>query len=60
MENSDILSALKSRGIPLLTNVCIVKAMVSPVVMYKCGSRTIKKTECQEVMLLNCGVGEDS
>ena len=31
----------------MLTKVCIVKAMVFPVVMYECGSWTIKKTECQ-------------
>ena len=40
--------------------VCIVTAMVFPVVMYVCESWTIKKVECQELMLLNCGVGEDS
>ena len=34
--------------------------MVFPVVMYVCESWTIKKVECQELMLLNCGVGEDS
>ena len=37
---------LKSRDITLLTNVCIVKAMVFPVVMYGCESWTIKKAEC--------------
>ena len=41
-------------------NVCIVKAMVFPVVMYGCKSWTIKKTEHQELMLLNCGAREDS
>ena len=45
MTNLD--SVLKSRGITLLTNVCIVKAMVFPVVMYGCESWTIKKAECQ-------------
>ena len=45
MTNLD--SALKSRDITLLTKVCIVKAMVFPVVMYGCESWTIKKTECQ-------------
>ena len=39
-------SILKSRDIPLLTQVCLVKAMVSPVVMYGCESWTIKKAEC--------------
>ena len=56
MTNLD--SILKSRTLP--TKVCLVKAMVFPVVMYECESRTIKKAECQELMLLNCGVGEDS
>ena len=38
-------SILKSRDITLSTNICIVKAMVFPVVMYRCESWTIKKTE---------------
>ena len=45
MTNLD--SVLKSRDITLLTKVCIVKAMVFPVVMYGCESWTIKKAECQ-------------
>ena len=49
---------LKSRGITLPTKACIVKAMVFPVVMYGYESWTIKKAK--ELMLLNCGVGEDS
>ena len=53
-------SILKSRDITLPTKVCLVKAMVFPVVMYGCKSRTIKKAEHQVLMLLNCGVGEDS
>ena len=40
--------------------VCLVKAMVFLVVMYGCESWTVKKAECKELMLLNCGVGEDS
>ena len=44
MTNLD--SILKSRDIPLLTKVHIVKAMVFPVVMYGCESKTIKKAEC--------------
>ena len=52
MTNLD--SILKSRDITLPTNVCTVKAMVFPGVVYGCESRTIKKTE--ELMLLNCGV----
>ena len=58
MANLD--SLLKSRNIVLLTKVHLVKAMVFPVVMYGCESWTIKKAERQELMLLNCGVGEDS
>ena len=53
-------SVLNSRHITLLTKVCIVKAMVFPAVMYGCESRTIKAAERQRMMLLNCGVGEDS
>ena len=51
---------LKSRDITLLTKVCLVKAMVFPVVMYGCESWTIKKLSAEEMMLLNCRVGEDS
>ena len=58
MTNLD--SILKSRDITLLTKVHIVKAMVFPVVMYGCESLTIKKAEHQRLMLLNCGVAEDS
>ena len=47
MTNLD--SILKSRDITLLTKVCLVKAMVFPVVMYGCESWTIKKAECQTV-----------
>ena len=47
MTNLD--SILKSRDITLLTKVCIVKAMVFPVVMYGCESWTIWKTECQNI-----------
>ena len=47
MTNLD--SVLKSRDITLLTKVCIVKAMVFPVVMYGCESWTIKKAECQKI-----------
>ena len=53
-------SILKSRDITLPTKVCLVKAIVFPVVMYGCESWTVKKAECRELMLLNCGVGEDS
>ena len=53
-------SILKSRDVTLPTKVRLVKAMVFPVVMYGCESWTIKKAEPKELMLLNCGVGEDS
>ena len=42
-------SILKSRDIPLPTKVCLVKAMVFPVVMYGCESWTIEKAECQRI-----------
>ena len=53
-------SILKSRDITLPTKVHLVKAMVFPVVMYGCESWTVKKAGTEELMLLNCGVGEDS
>ena len=53
-------SLLKSRDITLWTKVHLVKAMVFPVVMYGCESWTIMKAECEELMTLNCGVGEHS
>ena len=56
MTNLD--SILKSRDITLATKVRLVKAIVFPVVIYGCESWTVKKAE--ELMLLNCGVGEDS
>ena len=58
MTNLD--SIFKSRGITLPTKVRPVKAMVFPVVTYGCESWTVKKAEREELMLLNCGVGEDS
>ena len=42
-------SVLKSRDVTLLTKVCIVKAIVFPVVMYQCESWTIKKAEHQRI-----------
>ena len=57
MTNLD--SIFRSRDITLPTKVRLVKAMVFPVVVYGCDSWTVKKAECQELMLLNCGVGED-
>ena len=58
MTNLD--SILKSRDITLPTNVCVVKTMVFPVDMYGCKSWIIKKLSAEELMLLNCDVGEDS
>ena len=57
---TNLESILKSRDITLPTKVHLVKAMVFPVVMYGCESLTVKKAEGQRLMLLNCGVGEDS
>ena len=57
---TDIDSILKSRDVTLSTKIYLVKAMVFPVVIYGCESWTVKKPECQELMVLNCGVGEDS
>ena len=53
---------IKKQRLVLPTKVHLVKAMVFPVVMYGCGSWTIKKAECQliDASILNCGVGEDS
>ena len=56
MTNLDSIS--KSKDITLVTKVCLVKAMVFPVVTYGFESWTIKKAE--ELRLLNCGPGEDS
>ena len=58
MTNLD--SIFKSRDITLPTKVCLVKAMVFPVVMYGYESWNVKKAECQIMMLLNFSVGEDS
>ena len=57
MTNLD--SILKSRDLTLPAKVCLVKAMVFPAVMYGCESWTIKLS-AEELMVLNCGVGEDS
>ena len=58
MTNLD--SILKIRDITLPTKVHLVRAMAFPVVMYGCESWTIKKVSAEELMLSNCGVGEDS
>ena len=51
---------LKSKDVTLMTKVHLVKAMVFPVVMYGCESCTVKKLRDEKLMLLKCGVGEDS
>ena len=56
---TNLHSILKSRDITLPTKVRLVKAMVFPIVMYGCESWTVKLST-EELMLLNCGVGEDS
>ena len=58
MTNLD--SIFKSKDITLPTKVRLIEAMVFPVVMYGCESWTVKKARAEELMLLNCGVGEDS
>ena len=58
MTNLD--SIFKSRIITLPTKVCLVKAMVFPVVVYGCESWTMQKAESRRIDVLNCGVGEDS
>ena len=58
MTNLD--SIFKSRDITLPTKVHLVKAMVFPVVMYGCESWTVRRLSAEELILLNCGVGEDS
>ena len=56
MTNLD--SILKGRDIPLPTKVCLVKALVFPAVMYT-SELDIHTDGAEELMLLNCGVGED-
>ena len=57
---TNLHSILKSRDITLPTKVDLFKAMVFPVIMYGCESWAVKKLSAEELMLLNCGVGEDS
>ena len=57
MTNLD--SILKSRSITLVTKVHLANAIVFPVIMYGCEIWTIKKVNTKQLMLLNCGVGED-
>ena len=56
---TNLNSILKSRDITLPIKLCLVKAMVFPVVMYGCESWTIKKLSTKKLMLSNCDVGED-
>ena len=58
MTNLD--NVLKSRDITLPAKVCLVKAMVFPVLMYRCESWTTKRLSDEKLMLSNCGAGEDS
>ena len=58
MTNLD--NILKSRDITLPTKVHVVMAMVFPVVMYGCESWTVRKLSTEELVFLNCDVGEDS
>ena len=56
---TNLYSILKSRDITLPTKVCLVKAMVFPVVLYDVRIGLKRKLSAEELMLLNCGVGED-
>ena len=58
MTNLD--SILESRDITLPTKVRLIKAMVSPVVMYGCESWSVKKDERRRIDAFACGAGEDS
>ena len=58
MTNLD--SIFKSRDITLPTKVCLVKALVFPLVMNGCESWTVKKAECGRIDAFELGVGEDS
>ena len=53
-------SILKKQRLYFANKGPSIKAMVFPVVMYGCDSWTVKKASAEELMLLNCGVGEDS
>ena len=57
---TNLHSIFKSRDITLSTKLCLVKAMVFAVVIYRYESWTIKKAERRRIDVLNCGVGEDS
>ena len=57
---TNLNSIFKSRGITLPTKVCLVKAMVFPVVMYECESWTVKKAERRRINAFELWFGEDS
>ena len=57
---TNLYSIFKSRDITLPTKVHLVKGMVFPVVTYGCEFGLLRKLSTEELMLLNCGVGEDS
>ena len=57
---TNLESILKNRDNTLSIKVHIVKAMVLPVVMYECESWTIRRLSAEEMMLSNCGAGENS
>ena len=58
MTNLD--SILKRRDITLSTKFSLIKVMIFPVVMYGCKVELQRKLSAKELMVLNCGVGEDS
>ena len=51
---------LESRDVTMLTKVHIVRAMVFPVVIYECETGLQRRLRTEELMLFNCGVGEDT
>jgi len=57
---TNLNSILKSRDITLLTKVHLVKAIVFPIIRYGCENWTIRRLSIEELLLLNCAVGEDS
>ena len=57
---TNIDSIFKSRDITLPTKFHLVKVMFFPVVMYEYESWTVRRLSAEELMLLNCGVGENS
>ena len=57
---TNIDSILKRTDITLSKKFHLVKDMVFPIVMYGCDTWTINKVSAEDVMLLNCGVQEDS